>query len=112
MSQGIRGGRAARCLVLAGTILLAAKQIRNFRYLMAAATVPIFAAVLTRWNYNFVGLIASTTYDPFTPSVVLNSYTPTWVEFAVGGLVVCYWLLMFSLATRYLPFHGEHHSKH
>ncbi|PKN95352.1 MAG: hypothetical protein CVU44_01335 [Chloroflexi bacterium HGW-Chloroflexi-6] len=98
--------------VLAGSVLLAAKQIRNFRYLMAAATVPIFAAVLTRWNYNFVGLIASTTYDPFTPSVVLNSYTPTWIEFAVGGLVVCYWLLMFSLATRYLPFHGEHHSKH
>ncbi len=45
--------------VIAGVILLAAKSVRNFRYLMTAATIPIFATVLTRWNYNFVGLIAA-----------------------------------------------------
>lgn len=97
--------------VIAGGILLAAKSIRNFRYLIAAAIIPIFAAVLTRWNYNFAGLIASITYDPFTPGVVLNSYAPTWVEFAVASLVISYWLLLFSLAARFLPFHSdqEHH---
>lgn len=97
--------------VIAGGILLAANSIRNFRYLIAAAAIPIFAAVLTRWNYNFAGLIASITYDPFTPGVVLNSYTPTWVEFAVASLVISYWLLLFSLAARYLPFQSneEHH---
>lgn len=98
--------------VIAGIVLLAANRVRNFRYLMAAAVIPIFATVLTRWNYNFVGLIAATSYDPFTPTVRLFSYTPTWVEFAVAGLVISYWLLVFSLATRYLPFHGEHHHKH
>jgi molybdopterin-containing oxidoreductase family membrane subunit len=98
--------------VIAGSILLAAKQVKNFRYLMAAATIPVFAAVLTRWNYNFVGLIAATSYDPFTPTVRLFSYTPTWVEFAGASLVISYWLLVFSLATRYLPFHGEYHRKH
>jgi Ni/Fe-hydrogenase subunit HybB-like protein len=78
---------------------------------MAAAVIPIIAAVLTRWNYNFAGLVASITYDPFTPGVILNSYTPTWVEFSVATLVLCYWLLMFSLAARYLPFQSmkEHH---
>ncbi len=97
--------------VIAGGVLLAANTIRNFRYLMAAAIIPIFAAVLTRWNYNFAGLIASITYDPFTPGVVLNSYTPTWVEFAVASLVISYWLLLFSLAARFLPFQSEqeHH---
>jgi Ni/Fe-hydrogenase subunit HybB-like protein len=94
---------------IAGSLLLAARSVRNFKYLMAAATVPIFAAILTRWNYNFAGLIASITYDPFTPSVVLNSYSPTWVEFAVGGMVICYWLLMFSLAARFLPFRSTSH---
>jgi molybdopterin-containing oxidoreductase family membrane subunit len=95
--------------ILAGSILLSAKRVRDFRYLMGAAVFPIFATVLTRWNYNFVGLIAATTYDPFTPTVKLYSYTPTWIEFAVGGLVISYWLLVFSLATRFLPFHGEKH---
>ncbi len=97
---------------IAGVILLNAKGIKNFRYLMAAAVIPVFATVLTRWNYNFVGLIAATTYDPYTPVVLLYSYTPTWVEFAVGTLVISYWLMMFSLATRFLPFHGEKHSSH
>lgn len=94
---------------IAGSLLLAAKSVRNFRYLMAAAVVPIFAAIITRWNYNFAGLIASISYDPFTPSVVLNSYTPTWIEFAVGGMVISYWLLMFSLAARFLPFRSSEH---
>lgn len=92
---------------IAGSILLAAKSIKNFRYLMAASVIPIFAAVLTRWSYNFAGLIASPTYDPYTPVIRVSAYTPTWVEFAVGTLVISYWLLMFSLAARYLPFKSK-----
>jgi Ni/Fe-hydrogenase subunit HybB-like protein len=71
----------------------------------------MLAAIITRWNYNFAGLIASISYDPFTPDIILNSYTPSWVEFSVGTLVISYWLLAFSLAARYLPFrpgHDEH----
>ncbi|GAB4493719.1 MAG: hypothetical protein Fur0016_30010 [Anaerolineales bacterium] len=93
---------------LAGALLLAAKRIRSFRILLVLATIPIFNAILMRWNYNFSGLIASISYDPFTPTVILNSYTPTWVEFAVGGMVISYWLLLFSLAARYLPFERQH----
>lgn len=94
--------------VIAGSIMLAAKSIKNFRYLMAVSVIPIVAAVITRWNYNFSGLIATPTYDPYTPIIRVNSYAPTWVEFAVVTLVLSYWLLMFSLASRYLPFQSMH----
>jgi Ni/Fe-hydrogenase subunit HybB-like protein len=97
---------------LAGALLLAARRIRSFRILLALATIPIFNAILMRWNYNFSGLIASISYDPFTPTVMLNSYTPTWVEFAVGGMVISYWLLLFTLAARYLPFQRAHDEEH
>jgi Ni/Fe-hydrogenase subunit HybB-like protein len=90
--------------LIPGSILLLAKRVRNFRILMAAAALPIFCTVLVRWNYNFSGLIASITYDPFTPSVVLNSYVPTWQEWSVASLVISYWLIGFSLAARFLPF--------
>ena len=93
---------------IAGALLLSAKSVKNFRYLMTASVIPIFAAILTRWNYNFAGLIATPTYDPYTPTILINSYTPTWVEFAVGTLVISYWLLMFSFAARYLPFQSKH----
>jgi Ni/Fe-hydrogenase subunit HybB-like protein len=90
--------------LIPGSIMLSAKKVKNFRILMLCAVSLSFCAVLLRWNYNFSGLIASITYDPFTPTVVLNSYTPTWQEWAVAGLVICYWLLGFSIAARYLPF--------
>lgn len=97
--------------LISGSVLLMAKRIRNFRILMIAAILPVFCTVLIRWNYNFSGLIASITYDPFTPTVVLNSYAPTWQEWAVASLVISYWLLGFSLAARFLPFQKTgHHS--
>jgi len=95
--------------VIAGSVLLAARSVKNFRYLMAFSVIPIFAAILTRWNYNFSGLIATPTYDPYTPVIVVNSYAPTWVEFSVAALVISYWLLMFSFAARYLPFQSSRH---
>ncbi len=96
---------------IAGIVLLMAEKVKSFKMLMAIAVLPVVSTIITRWNYNFSGLIASTTYDPFTPIVRLNSYTPTWVEFAVGTFVICYWWTAFSLAARFLPFkaHQAHH---
>lgn len=87
-----------------GIILLFGKRIRNFRVLTLAAVLPVICTVLLRWNYNFSGLIAWITYDPYTPTVILNSYHPTWQEWSVASLIVSYWLMGFSLAARYLPF--------
>jgi Ni/Fe-hydrogenase subunit HybB-like protein len=90
-------------------MLIMAKRIRNFRILMSVAILPAICTVLVRWNYNFSGLIASITYDPYTPTVVLNTYAPTWQEWAVASLVISYWLIGFSLAARFLPFHSAEH---
>lgn len=97
-----------------GYILLRARRVRNFKYLMLAALGPIICVIITRWNYNFSGLIASITYDPYTPTVQLNSYIPTWQELAVGIGVISYWLMGFSLAARFLPFKSssDHHQDH
>ena len=95
-----------------GMALLFAKRIRSFKWLSVLAALPVICLILLRVNYNFSGLIASITYDPFTPSVRLNSYTPTWQEWGVGIGVISYWLAGFSLATRFLPFHSTstHHT--
>jgi len=93
--------------IISGTILLSAKRIRNFKVLMLAAIGPILCVFMLRWTYNFAGLIASISYDPFTPTVQLNSYIPTWQEWAVGIGVVSYWLFGFSLAARFLPFKSK-----
>ena len=92
--------------------LLAAKKVKSFRVLALLAILPAFCAVLVRWNYNFSGLIAMITYDPFTPEVVINSYKPTWQEYSVGALVISYWLLAFSFAARFLPFVSKHEQQH
>lgn len=97
--------------VVAGFVLIYAKRINNFRITVAAAILPVFLVVLLRWNYNFAGLIATISYDPFTPIVWLRSYSPTWQEWAIASGVISYWLLAFSFAARFLPFHAteEHH---
>ncbi len=95
--------------LIPGLMLIMAKRIRNFRILMSVAILPAICTVLVRWNYNFSGLIASITYDPYTPTVVLNTYAPTWQEWAVASLVISYWLIGFSLAARFLPFHSAEH---
>ncbi len=93
--------------IISGAILLSAKRIRNFKVLMLAAVGPILCVFMLRWTYNFAGLIASISYDPFTPTVQLNSYIPTWQEWAVGIGVISYWLFGFSLAARFLPFKSK-----
>jgi hypothetical protein len=61
--------------------------------------LAVLGVVLTHWDDNFSSVIASITYDHFTPTVKLNSYIPTWQEFALGTGIISYWLLGFSLAA-------------
>lgn len=99
--------------LIPGTVLLFAGKIKSFKVLLAFAILPVICTVLMRWNYNFSGLIASITYDPFTPEVILNTYMPTWKEWAVATGVISYWLLGFSFAARFLPFGSrEEHKEH
>jgi len=89
-------------------MLLTYRKGGNLRLRILTCILAVLGVVLTRWDYNFSGVIASITYDRFTPIVKLNSYIPTWQEFALGTGIISYWLLNFSLAARYLPFSTQH----
>jgi len=94
--------------VIPGFVLLTFRKGGNLRLRILTCALAVLGVVLTRWDYNFSGVIASITYDPFTPTVKLNSYIPTWQEFALGTGIISYWLLGFSLAARFLPFSNQH----
>ncbi|HEB64147.1 MAG TPA: hypothetical protein ENJ02_01205 [Chloroflexi bacterium] len=95
--------------VVAGFVLLYAERVKNWKVLGFTAALPVILIVVLRWDYNFSGLVASFSWDPFTPTIWLHSYTPTWQEWAVATGVISYWLLAFSLAARYLPFQSTMH---
>jgi Ni/Fe-hydrogenase subunit HybB-like protein len=98
--------------VVVGFILLYANKIKSWKFLAVVGLLPAILIVILRWDYNFSGLVASVSYDPFTPIIWLNSYTPTWQEWAVATGVISYWLMGFSLAARYLPFHATAEHEH
>ena len=79
----------------------------NLRLRILTRALAVLGVVFTCWDYNFSSVIASITYDRFTPTVKLNSYIPTWQEFALGTGIISYWLLGFSLAARFLPFSNQ-----
>lgn len=95
-----------------GFTLLTYKKGENLRLRIVAALLAVICVILMRWNYNFSGFIARITYDPFTPEVIEGFYAPTWQEIAVGLGVISYWLLGFSLAARFLPFHNPKADSH
>jgi len=92
--------------LIPGAILLSYRKGGNLRLRLLAAVFAVSCVVILRWNYNFAGLIASVSYSPYVPQVKLATYSPTWQELAVATGVISYWLLGFSLAARYLPFHA------
>jgi len=84
----------------------------NLRLRVVAGFLAAFGVVSMRWDYNFSALTTAISYDPFTPTIKYISYTPTWQELAVLVGVLSYWLLGFSLATRFLPFHSKEDHTH
>jgi Ni/Fe-hydrogenase subunit HybB-like protein len=97
--------------IIPGFVLITYREKGNLRLRILVGLLAVLGVVLTRWDYNFAGVIASITYDPFTPTVKLNSYIPTWQEFAIATGLISFWLLGFSLAARFLPFTDRHAGK-
>ncbi|MCB8923385.1 MAG: polysulfide reductase NrfD [Ardenticatenaceae bacterium] len=98
--------------LIPGFTLITYKPGKNLRLRVVVSLMAAFCVVIMRWNYNFSGLIAAISYDPFTPTIKVGSYVPTWQELAVGLGVISYWLLGFSLAARFLPFYDTHGAEH
>jgi Ni/Fe-hydrogenase subunit HybB-like protein len=95
--------------LIPGAALLSFRKGGNLRLRLLAAVFAVVSVVIMRWNYNFAGSMAYIHYAPFSDTVKLAAYTPTWQEYAVAIGVVSYWLLGFSLAARYLPFKSPEH---
>jgi Ni/Fe-hydrogenase subunit HybB-like protein len=93
--------------LIPGVLFMTYKAGGNLRLRIVGGLLAAFGVVSMRWDYNFSALTTIISYDPFTPTVKYISYTPTWQELAVLIGVLSYWLLGFSLATRFLPFQSK-----
>ncbi|MCA9920775.1 MAG: polysulfide reductase NrfD [Anaerolineales bacterium] len=102
LGQVLMGG------LIPGFTLITYRPGKNLRLRVVVSLMAAACVVIMRWNYNFSGLLAAISYDPYTPTIQLGSYIPTWQEIAVGLGVISYWLLGFSLAARFLPFYDTH----
>lgn len=96
--------------LIPGILFVTYKVGGNLRLRVVGGLLAAFGVVSMRWDYNFAALTTKISYDPFTPTVQYISYTPTWQEMAVLVGVLSYWLLGFSLATRFLPFSSTKHT--
>jgi Ni/Fe-hydrogenase subunit HybB-like protein len=69
---------------------------------MVALALVVGGVVAYRWDTNISGLLIVMSYLPGEPAVGYTNYVPSFIEFLVGGGVVAYGLLAFSLGVRYL----------
>jgi Ni/Fe-hydrogenase subunit HybB-like protein len=69
---------------------------------MVALALVVGGVVAYRWDTNISGLLIVMSYLPGEPAVGYTNYMPSFIEFLVGGGVVAYGLLAFSLGVRYL----------
>jgi len=84
-------------------ILLLNKKTRSNRFWRMTALLMVVGGVIAfRWNINISGAMIVLSYLPGQPTVTYASYTPSLVEWMVGGGVIAYGLFTFSLGVRYL----------
>jgi Ni/Fe-hydrogenase subunit HybB-like protein len=71
--------------------------------LIVAGFLMAFALIVNRWDTNLMGLLVPSAYTTAVMPQVDINYSPTWVEWATAGGILGYWLMAFSLGTKYLP---------
>lgn len=77
---------------------------RRNRYLLILAGVLSMAGLVTyRWNMTLSGFVVPLDWSPGVAEVfTVQTYSPSLLEWGVGIGIVSYWLLMWSLAARFL----------
>ena len=84
-------------------ILLLNKRTRALPlWRMLALLFVVGGVVAYRWDTNISGLMVVLSYLPGDPNISYASYHPSLIEFLVGGGIISYGLLAFSLGVRYL----------
>jgi Ni/Fe-hydrogenase subunit HybB-like protein len=64
------------------------------------ATLGLF---LNRWDTTLTGLVATVSYSPSNPDIILTPYFPALAEWLVALGIAAYAALVYTLAARFLP---------
>ncbi len=81
---------------------------RNRWALMLAAVLGVVGVIVYRWNMTLAGLVVPMDWSPGVADVFsVASYTPSVIEWGVAIGVLGYWLLIWSLAARFLHLYPQ-----
>jgi len=83
-------------------ILLRAKWRANPRLRMLALLMVVGGLVAYRWDVNLSGLLVVLSYLPKGIETIYTTYKPALIEWLVGGGVVAFGLMAFTLGVQYL----------
>lgn len=91
--------------VLPATILLVPALRKHDTLIFFAVGFAIMGIIVNRWNVTLSGLIVPMDWSPGVANVFpINGYRPSWYEWGIATGVTGYFLTMFSLGLRFLPF--------
>jgi Ni/Fe-hydrogenase subunit HybB-like protein len=83
-------------------ILLRAKWRKNTRLRMLALFMVVGGLVAYRWDVNLSGQLVVLSYLPKAIETMYTTYKPALIEWLVGGGVVAFGMLAFTLGVQYL----------
>jgi Ni/Fe-hydrogenase subunit HybB-like protein len=90
-------------------VLLRAKWRANPRLRMLALLMVVGGLVAYRWDVNLSGQLVLLSYLPKGIETVYTTYKPALIEWLVGGGVVAFGIMTFTLGVQYLGIvdHGS-----
>lgn len=94
--------------LLPAILFLWPRTRRNRWALMFAALLGVLGVIVYRWNVTLAGFVVPMDWAPGVANVFnVANYTPTLTEWGVAIGVLSYWLLVWSLAARFLRLYPE-----
>jgi molybdopterin-containing oxidoreductase family membrane subunit len=84
-------------------LLLSPNLYRRRRNLVTAGILATLGLFLNRWDTTLTGLVATVSYSPSNPDIILTPYFPALAEWLVALGIAAYAALVYTLAARFLP---------
>lgn len=88
--------------VIVPVVLFAMRPLRYRHGVLfgGALLIVVFGVVLNRLNVSIIGLL------PYTGAI----YAPAWTELIVTFTLICFGVIAFALAAKYLPVFSDEHA--
>jgi Ni/Fe-hydrogenase subunit HybB-like protein len=81
---------------------------RNKWALLAAGVLGVLGVIVYRWNMTLAGFVVPMDWSPgVADNLTIATYVPSLLEWGVALGIVSYWLLVWSLAARFLNLYPE-----